>query len=380
MYSSKQLQLSILLLAVFIITVGYGISFPLLSIRLETMGIPSGLIGLNAAMPALGWLVATPFLPKLHLYFSSKTLMLSFLALALLGVLGFALTESFASWLFCRLVFGGCLGMFFRLVEYWLNTASHNGNRGRIIGVYSVCFLLGIAIGSIAQPELGTEGYHIFGLIVVCIVLGGIIVAFVPLDTQIQKTASAPFSLLRRVTIAAPLAMAGVVAYGLFEDVPAYLLSVYTLKIGMGEDIAAYTLSAVALGNLLLAIPLGIISDKIGRVPIIFACSFVGLLGTIVIPASLENVVIYLAFLAIWGGFVGGLYSTCLAYIGDRFSDETLISANAAFGAIYAVAAILGPLANGMAMQLWEPQGLMVSCALIFAAFLLFALSIRGRW
>jgi MFS family permease len=378
MYFLKRLRFPILLLAVLTITVGYGISFPLLAIRLEAMQISSGLIGLNAAMPALGWLFITPFLPKLHHYFSSKTLMLSFLALALLGILGFATTDSFGLWLVFRLVFGGGLGMFFRLVEYWLNTATHSGNRGRIIGVYSVCFLLGIALGSLLQPELGAEGNKVFALIGATIILGAFLLALVPLDTQIPKITSTPFNFLWKVTIAAPLAMAGVVAYGLFEDVPAYLLSIYTLKVGMGEDIAAYTLSAVALGNLLLAIPLGVISDKIGRTPVMLACALVGFFGAAAIPASLGNTTIYLVFLAIWGGFIGGLYSVSLAYIGDHFSDESLIAANAAFGTIYAAAAMLGPLANGMAMQLWEPQGLMVACAIIFGAFLLFALKI-GR-
>lgn len=147
---------------------------------------------------------------------------------------------------------------------------------------------------------------------------------------------------------------------------------------GLGENIAAYTLSAFALGNLLLAIPLGVISDKIGRTPVMLTCALVGFFGAAVIPASLGNTAIYLVFLAIWGGFIGGLYSVSLAYIGDHFSDESLIAANAAFGTIYAAAAIFGPLANGMAMQLWEPQGLMIACAIIFGAFLLFALKI-GR-
>ncbi|MEP3179146.1 MAG: MFS transporter, partial [Lentilitoribacter sp.] len=348
-------------------------------IRLEAMQISSGLIGLNAAMPALGWLILTPFLPKLHHYFSSKTLMFGFLAFAILGLLGFASSHNFALWLVFRLLFGGGLGMFFRVVEYWLNTETRCENRGQVIGIYSVCFLVGIVIGSLLQPEFGIEGIRSFVLIGLSIIVGGSLLMLISLDTPINRSSSPSLNALWKVTTLAPLAMAGVITYGLFEDVPAYLLSIYTLKVGLGENIAAYTLSAFAIGNLILAIPLGIISDKIGRAPVMVSCAVIGLLGSFIIPLLLGNTALYLIFLAFWGGFIGGLYATSLAFIGDRFSDNDLISANAIFGTVYAVAALLGPIGNGMAMQFWEPHGLMVSCAIVFNGFLFFALFHRQK-
>lgn len=360
-----------ILLAVFVITIGYGVSFPLLAIQLEAMQMPAGLIGLNAAMPAFGWLILTPFLPRLHQRFSSKFLMLAFLVMALIGLAGFALTENFTLWLVLRFLFGGGLGLFFRVMEYWLNVTTGNDTRGRVIGIYTVCFMLGIVIGSLLQPELGTQGNGALAVIAGCLSLGAFLVALTPLRVQPPKHHGASLALLRSVALSAPLALAGVIAYGLYEDIPAYLLSIYTLKVGLGEEIAAYTLSAVVLGNLLFAIPLGVISDRIGRVPVLMICAIAGVLGAAAIPFLLGNPTAYLAVLALWGGFVGGLYSLSLAYIGDAFSDDALIAANAAIGTVYAAAAMIGPLINGMAMQLWEPQGLMVSCALIFTGFLI---------
>lgn len=381
-----RLTLPIVLLTVLSVTIGYGVSFPLLAIRLEAMEVSAGLIGLNAAMPAIGWLILTPMLPLLHRKFSSKTLMLSFLLVALLGLVGFASVQSFAWWLGFRLAFGGGLGMFFRVVEYWLNTATHKHNRGRVIGFYSVSFLSGIAIGSLSQPSLATIGFSEFKVVGISIVLGGLLLISARLKSELSQNTSAPFGILRSAMVAAPLAMVGVVVYGLIEDVPAYLLSVYTLQLGLGEDIAAYTLTAFAVGNLILAIPLGILSDRIGRFSVLVTCGFVGLVGVIVVPLSTDSTTIYLALLAIWGGFVGGLYNVSLASIGDQFSEEKLIAANAAFGTIYAAAAMIGPLINGTAMQIGKPNGLMLSCAVIFGGFLVFAVinnlggsSIRGQ-
>lgn len=368
-----------ILVATLIITIGYGVSFPLLAIRLEAMQVASGLIGINAAMPALGWLLLTPILPRLHKRFSSKTLMIGFLCLSLLGLIGFTLSENFVWWLLCRFAFGGGLGMFFRVVEYWLNTATQKHNRGRIIGIYSFCFLFGIAVGSLLQPELGTDGIMGFIFVGVPVLFGMALIAFLPRTASKNSSETGSNDFLRKVVLVMPIAMAGVIAYGLFEDVPAYLLSVYTLKMGLGENIAAYTLSAFALGNLLFAVPLGIVSDKVGRVPVMITCALVGFSGAIFVPLSLCNSAIFLSFLVIWGGFIGALYSASLAYIGDRFSESALITANAAFGTIYAAAAMLGPILNGFAMQIWEPQGLMLACAIIFGTFLLFGLQFHRK-
>jgi MFS family permease len=298
--------------------------------------------------------------------------------IAFFGLAGLALIQEFIPWLLFRFMFGGGLGMFFRVVEYWLNTVTCKKNRGRIMGTYSVCFLGGIIAGSILQPSIGTYGvmpyaYIFLSLIFTVFLLMWVNFSAVPNNTD-KVSESINLHYLVKLFDAAPIAMAGVIAYGLFEDVPAYLLSVYALRVGFPEDIAAYTLTAFALGNLLFAIPLGVLSDKVGRLPILCGSAIIGCLGAALIPVSLSNSSVFLIIILIWGGCIGSIYSMCLAVIGDQFDSKNLISANATFGIFYASAALLGPLLNGIAMQLWEPNGLMLSCGLIFGGFLYFAI------
>ena len=128
--------------AVFLLTLGYGVSFPRLAIFLEKSGVGAARIGLNAAMPALGWLLVTPFLPRWHRHFSTKQLLLAFLTVSLLGLTCLAMSERFDVWLLGRLAFGGGIGMLFRVLEYWLNATAPTAIRGRIIGVYAFCLCL----------------------------------------------------------------------------------------------------------------------------------------------------------------------------------------------------------------------------------------------
>lgn len=377
---STRYQYFAILMAVFIATTGYGVSFPLLAISLERMGTSSGLIGLNAAMPALGWLLASAALPRLHMRYSLPQLMIGFLVVSVLGLGGLWLFQNYSSWLFSRLLFGGGIGMFFRTVEFWINAQSEKTNRGRLFGGYSVSFILGILIGSIVQPELGSSGPIPFAVVLACLALTVSLV--IPLglslpDRQSRSSLRAPE--LKQVFRIAPVALAGVLMYGFFEDVPAYLLSVYALKVGFTEEIAAYTLSSVALGILVFSVPLGWLSDRIGRTAVLNGSALVGLSGAVIIPLLQGNAIAFLGFLVLWGGAIGSIYNVSQAIIGDRFENGDLISANASFGICYAAAALIGPVANGLAMQLWEPNGLMVSSALTFGLFMLFVTPLRRK-
>ncbi|MFY0661550.1 MAG: MFS transporter [Shimia sp.] len=208
------------LFAVILLTFGYGLSFPLLAILLEQSGVGAARIGLNAAMPALGWLLVTPFLPQLHRWFSTKQLLLTFLGIVLLGLTCLAYFESFNLWLLGRFALGGGLGMVFRVLEYWLNATSPSRIWGRTIGLYAFCFLLGIAAGSLMQPQFGTFGGLDFGAVALPLLLGGVVLAALPLAQQTASEPTTPVS-LRLVASVAPLAIAAVFCYGLYEDVPA---------------------------------------------------------------------------------------------------------------------------------------------------------------
>ncbi|WP_299427104.1 MFS transporter [uncultured Shimia sp.] len=336
---------------VLLLTFGYGVSFPLLAILLEQSGVGAARIGLNAAMPALGWLLVTPFLPQLHRWFSTKQLLLAFLGIALLGLTCLAYFTSFSLWLLGRFALGGGLGMVFRVLEYWLNATSPSQIRGRTIGLYAFCFLFGIATGSLMQPQFGTSGGLAFGAVALPLLLGGVVLAALPLAQLMASEPTSPVS-LRLVSSVTPLAIAAVICYGLYEDVPAYLLSVYTLRIGLGADIAANTITAFALGNLLGSVPLGILSDKVGRLPVLSGCAAMGVASSLVMPCVMSYPIAYLMLIALWGACAGAFYVVGLAMVGDRFSGQALISANAVFGTVYAAAALLGPLINGTAMQI----------------------------
>lgn len=362
-----------LYLCVLTLTTGYGISFPLLSISLESMGVSGQLIGLNAAMPALGWLLGTPLLPKLQSRLGLKAVLLGCLTISAIALFGFYIWHDFWPWMFFRFLFGGSLGLFYRGVEFWINGISDNSVRGRNIGVYSVCFMFGIMIGSSLQPILGITGFLPYLTVLGFVIIAGLIVSLQTYERlpEIENI----FSMFRAaITLATPIALLGVFAYAMFEDIPAYLMSVYALRNGLKPDIAAYTLTAFAFGSLLFSIPIGMISDRVNRVVVIMFCAISAILLSAAVPFLLDNTNLFLITLVAWGGVANGVYCVALSIIGDHFDKKDLALANAGFGTIYAFGGLIGPLINGFAIETLNSHGMMVSSGVIFGVFVIISL------
>ena len=67
---------------------------------------------------------------------------------------------------------------------------------------------------------------------------------------------------------------------------------------------------------------------------------------------------------------MGSLYAVGLAYLGSRYRDAELASANAAFIMLYALGMIFGPPVVGFGMDLISPNGLFFSIAALLVLYL----------
>ena len=96
---------------------------------------------------------------------------------------------------------------------------------------------------------------------------------------------------------------------------------------------------------------------------------------------TLSDPTLFLVALVAWGGCLGALYNVSLAVIGDRFRGGALVVANAAFGIVYSLGSLVGPMINGSALDMLNSHGLMVSAMTIFLVFVFAssALSLRTR-
>jgi len=73
-----------------------------------------------------------------------------------------------------------------------------------------------------------------------------------------------------------------------------------------------------------------------------------------------------------------GVYTIGLTILGERFKGRELASANATYVMLYAIGLLGGPMVEGVALDLWNPNGLMVVLAAISAFYVIF-LMLRGK-
>lgn len=363
-----------------VVCIGYGITFSHYAFLVSSTGVSGTWVGVNAALPAVGWILGSILVPflQLNLALPIKRIAVGFLCLAGAGCCIPVFSDDYLGLSVTRFIFGGAIGVFFRCVEYILVANTPDDRRGKNLAIYGVCFLSGIIIGSSIQPALGnvvsTNAVAVFALIAVgCGIFARCRVHDVTLNTP--KITKSALSLIPIV----PIAFLGVGAYAFYESVPAYLLQVYALRNGVDDAIAAFTLSAAALGQLLFLFPILLLSDRLGRANVLGACAAVAVLLPFAITYTIDASTIFLCLIAVLGAAAGASYGLSLAMLGDRFDGQTLVLANALFGVIYASASVAGPLIHGASMEFLAPHGLMRSVSAIFL-FLILGMGISVAW
>jgi MFS family permease len=344
-----------------------GASYAYVDLSLNRMGASGSDIGLNAAMPAVGWLIATPLMPWALRRFHPKAVLLCLLGIAILAAGLFPRSNDQGVWLLLRFLFGGGCGMVFRLVEYWINAASPDDRRARNVGIYSVCFCAGAAIGAGILPLVGLEGWPPVMLMVA--LAGSSFVIFALMRAGPPAIDRPPALSFRAVRGLALVAMAGGLLFGMFEPVPYTLLPVYAVRAGMGEAEAAWLASAFLAGQVLLLVPLGVMADRYGKRRILSICAGTALVLSAPVALLVGDFGPMVAVMLLWGGLAGALYAVSLALLADLYRGEDLAAGNAMFGTLYALGALVGPLLHGFAMESWPSYGLFVSAGLLLACF-----------
>ncbi|KGD99546.1 MULTISPECIES: MFS transporter [Rhizobium/Agrobacterium group] len=342
--------------AISAVGIAIGLGLPLLSIILEKRGIPSTLIGLNAAMAGIASMFAAPVTTKLaHDHGVAKTMMLAVL-IAALSAIGFYYADDFWMWFPLRFTFHGATTTLFILSEFWINEAAPPRRRGLVLGIYATVLAIGFAIGPLLFSALGSDGVLPF-LVGAGVILLAVIPIFIArhespvLDTK-------PDRHFFHYIFLVPTATAAVFAFGAVSAGGLSLFPIYALRESLTEPQTAVLLTVMGIGNMAFQIPLGLFSDKLkDRRPLLTAMAVLGVIGSLALPFLIQNWLMMAVVLFFWGGCVSGLYTVGLAHLGARLSGPDLAAANAAFIFCYAVGTVAGPQGIGAAIDVAGNDG-----------------------
>lgn len=348
----------------------YGLSAPLIALELAERGAGEFLIGLNAAMHALGVLVIAPLLPRLALKFGSRALILVALFGSGLTLVAFTLAPSIVWWFPLRFVLGACSEVLFVLTETWTNDLSDDRIRGRMMAIYTAMLSLGFAGGPAILSVLGsTPVAYWTGAGIALIAMLPLANRWVIAPARMHAASASPLQYARL----APIAIGTTLLNAAVETAGLSFIALYAGGMGWSEQQGLRLVSTLMIGAIVLQLPIGWLADRMERRRLALLLAAASAIGALAWPWVLGTPWLAFTVVFIWGGLFVGIYTVMLALVGSRFSGTDLVGIYAAMGLAWGGGALLGPALAGLAMQASANVGLpyfiAAGCAL-FAVFM----------
>lgn len=329
-------------------TVALGLSLPLLPLAIEAAGYSRFFNGLNAAIGAAALLITSPLVPPLAARVGTIPLLVGCFVLASLSLAALPFTPIWA-WFALRFALNTSLQGLFVVSEIWINTLAPENARGRLVGLYGIVATAGFALGPVvaAQFPIGSAVPFLLGAAAILAGLGPVLLArgVAPAMEHIS-----PAGLLA-IAALVPIPILAAAVHALAETAATSFLPVFAVRQGWLPGDALLLITAFGLGNVVLQVPIGWLSDLWDRRLVLALCAaFAALIGALIpLGAGVPVLLAGLAFL--WGGFLIGIYTVGMTLIGQIFSGVRLAAASAAFAFAYAAGSILGPGTAGLAMD-----------------------------
>jgi MFS family permease len=353
----------------------YSLSASLLALDLAERGAARSVIGLNAAMHALGVLAIAPVLPRFVGRIGARRITLAALVLVGLVLPLFPATPGVWLWFPLRFVLGAASEALFTLSETWVNQLSEERTRARSMATYVAALSVGFALGPLILSGIGTAGATPY-LIGAALALAAALLIASPRVIAPSFPEERPGNLLRFLRLA-PVAIAAEGLNAGIETAGLSFLPLYAVAQGWTEEGGTRLISCLMFGAILLQLPIGWLGDRMDRVRLAIVLGLVAVGGALLWPLVLSHPWIAYPTLFLWGGVFVGIYTLMMAVVGSRFAGTELVGIYAAMGLVWGVGALLGPALAGLAMDL-ATHGLPIFAALACLAFTIYAATSRS--
>lgn len=327
----------------------YSLSAALIALDLARLNMDEALIGVNAAMHALGVLVMAFLLPRIVARIGIRPLVIAALLLSAATLALFPVTPVWL-WFPLRILLGAASEVMFVLSETWTNSLSTEATRARAMAAYTAALSVGFAAGPLILSGVGSTGATPFLIGSAVAVTAALFVA----SPQVTAPAfdhpakETPLHFMRL----APVAMGAITLNAAIETAGLSFLALYAVSLGWNEVGATRLMSCMMVGAILLQLPIGWLGDRMDRMRLVGGLGVAAGLGALVWPLALTSEFATYALLFLWGGAFVGVYTIMLAVVGSQFQGSDLIGIYAAMGLMWGVGALVGPVLAGLAMEL----------------------------
>ena len=356
--------------SVSIVGLSTGLTIPLVSLLLSQRGVASDWLGIAAAMPAIGMLLASLCAHRLSKHLANKTLLLFASGLSALSILAIAFSDSLLWLMTWRFLMGVGCGLLVVLGETWVNVISAPQWRGRCVAAYATMYTLCQVAGPSVLAWFGSNAVWPLWIAFACNVLGFALLlpskCEMALGEGTGKHSMTPLAVIRF----APAVILAIFTFAFFDTAMLALLPLYGLQYGLSEQTAVLAVSVLFIGDALFQMPLGWLADRFGAKRVHSYCARFFIVFLLVLPWAMSSMALWLVLLLL-GASAGGLYTLGLIRVGGRFEGQDLVAANAAIGIVWGVGSLTGPIISNGLMNVLGSNGLLYGLVGLSVAFLL---------
>ena len=364
----RRLSLSSVMAAAAVFGLSYSLTSPLIAANLGARGFGEAVMGLHAAMHALGVLCMAPLLPRLSLAHTPRTLVVAALLSTAAALVSIAATDNVAAWFVLRFILGCAAETLFVMTEVWINGLSVEQARGRTLATYTALLSLGMAIGPGVLSLVGTGAMaYVIGA-----TMAGLAAAFVAMPgVMVPPRHDDACARTWDYWKLAPLALAATVLNAAVETAGLTFIGPYAMDHGWSQTLALRLITCLLVGAVLLQPLVGWIADRLDRRSLACGLAWCSSVLALAWPVVLATPALAFGMVFIWGGLFVGIYTAMLTLVGARFRGAQLVGIYSVMGIAWGVGALAGPVLAGIAMSLHASFGLPCFIAVACAVFAL---------
>jgi len=353
--NTHRLRFWILISVVGISGFSQGMLLPLIAVIFENTGLSSDLNGLNATALYIGILLVSPFMEYPLKRFGYKPIIIFGGLIVALSLALFPLWQTFWFWFFLRLFIGiGDHALHFAS-QTWITSFSSEEKRGRNISLYGLFFGVGFAVGPLLAPLVTINEALPFIISSVLCFVGWLLVFLLKNDYPEQTIeVNSMKETLKRFKQAwkySWVAFLPPFGYGFLESSLNGSFPVYGLRIGLDVPNISVLLFTFAIGAIIFQLPLGILSDKLGRRTVLMSILFIGFLSFTAAGFLEESLIALMICLFISGMVVGSTFSLGISYMTDLMPKNLLPTGNLLCGIAFSVGSLAGPYFGGLFIE-----------------------------
>ncbi len=355
------------------IMVGNGLQGTLLGVRASIEGFDTFTTGLIMSFYYVGFLLGSRLSPGFIRDVGHIRVFAALASLASTTVLMHGLFVDPWFWCLIRVFTGFSYAGLYIVIESWLNDASDNKSRGRVMAIYMVLCYVGMICGQLMLNIADPSQMELF---VLTSVLVSLALLPISLSNRPAPQIRVPKAIkMRELFHQSPLGVSGMMISGMITSILFSIGPVYSTDIGYNTQQISFFMVAIVLGGVMSQVPIGWLSDKFDRRRVMTGVMF-AVCCLSFFAYSLPEIPVYLMYVLMF--FMGGaslcIYSLALSHTNDHLEKEQIMGASAALILINGAGACVSPLLVSFLMDTFGVSAFFITITIISLSMFIFAL------